>query len=405
MIKQSAFFDFFNRRENQGFGDFLEQSNEEEHYINWNEFLLPRDYGDPREEYQAIRNSCALFDVSPIRKFAISGPSAGHFLDHLLTRPVSDAAPMRGIYVAYCNADGSLKDDSILYKFTDEDYLLMPSDIDHSPHFETLRERLQIVEADLAIVDCTDSWVGVAVQGPLSATVLQQMGFDDIAQLKPFEVRDYEFSTGSMRVARMGFTADLGYECWFKPEIQDDFERAIEALRNTMGIALPGYGLTALEACRLEGGLVVAGWDFSTELDYAPGFERSPHEVGLGWLVNLDAVDFVGRDALREQCETGHRYCLRSLTIDDGRKPEDDVELYGIVDGAEQQVGSINCSAWSWGLEKMVGNASIKSAYADLDRAWVMCGDERLQVRLDRGAPQNLERRNQVPAYIEERGV
>lgn len=404
MIKQSAFFGFFNRRENQGFDEFLQHSTEEEDYINWNEFLLPRDYGDAREEYQAIRNTCALFDVSPIRKFSLNGPAAGYFLDHLLTRPVSDTPPMRGIYVAYCNADGSLKDDSILYKFSDEDYLLMPSDIDHSPHFEALRKQLLIREADLTIVDCTDSWIGMAVQGPLSATVLQHMGFDDIAQLKPFEVRDYKFSSGSMYVARMGFTADLGYECWFKPEIQADFERAIKVVRSTMGLALPGYGLTALEACRLEGGFVVAGWDFSTELDYAPGFERSPYEVGLGWLVNLDAVDFVGRDALREQRETGQAYCLRSLAIDDTRKPEDGVELYGMVNGTEQQVGSINCSAWSWGLGKMIGNASLDTAHADLDTAWIICGDERLQVRLGRAAPLKLERRNQVPAHIEVKG-
>ena len=75
----------------------------DEHYINWNEFLLPSDYGDAAAEYAAIRNSCALFDVSPIRKIRVQGNGAGAFFDRLLTRPVSQLAGMRAAYTIFCN--------------------------------------------------------------------------------------------------------------------------------------------------------------------------------------------------------------------------------------------------------------------------------------------------------------
>ena len=396
-LKKSAFFDFLDRTEST-FERFVADSTEDEHYINWNQFVLPYDYGDAEAEYFTIRNSCAIFDVSPMRKIAVRGAGAGAFFDRLLTRPVSDLPAMQATYTVFCNEDGSLKDDAILYKFDDDDYLLMPSDIDHSPYFETLCRRFGLNE--VTFTECTDARVGVAVQGPLSASVLHNMGFEDIDQIKPFDVRDYELSGNPMRIARMGFTADLGYECWFEPEIANAFMQSIERARSSMDIELPGYGLSALQACRLEGGFIVAGWDCSTEAEPQPGFERSPYELGLGWLVNLNAADFVGRDALREQKENGHRYTLRCFEIDENSQPDDGTEIRAEVDGQELSVGSVNCSSWSWGMNKMIGNASMNSEHAELEQGWITLDGKRLELNLSRGPLISLDRRNQVPVPI-----
>jgi aminomethyltransferase len=399
-MKKSALFDFLNRRE-ADFDAYVAASTVDEHYINWNEFVLPNDYGDAEAEYHAIRNRCAMFDVSPIRKYRIRGAAAGRFLDTLLTRRVSSALTMRGIYVIFCNEDGSLKDDSILYKYAEDDYMLMPSDMDHSVYFESLRQQLDIAAEDLSIIDCSDAWVGVALQGPCSATVLRAMGFELVEQLQPFEVRDYPLAGCTIRIARMGFTADLGYECWFPPGSCNAFEQGIESARKQLGWDIPGYGLGALEVCRLEGGFIVAGWDFATEADPSPGFERTPFDVGLGWLVDLEAEKFVGREALQNIKAQGQRYVLRSLQIDAQYKPDDGAPLFAEIDGQEQEVGSINCSVWSWGLEKMIGNATIERQYADISEASIRVGDECRTVLLARGPVLKLERRNQVPAQIE----
>ncbi len=370
---------------------------EDEHYINWNQYALPHDYGDAEREYFSIRNSCAMFDVSPIRKIRVTGSGAGGFFDRLLTRPVSELPAMRAMYTVFCSEDGSLKDDAILYKFADDDYLLMPSDVDHSPYFETVCQKFNL--GDVKFTECTDSWAGMAIQGPRSATVLSNMGFDGIEQMRPFEVRDYELTGVRIRISRMGFTADLGYECWIEPGLADAFMQCIESVKSSMEIELPGYGLSALQACRLEGGFIVAGWDFATELDPKPGFERSPYELGLGWLVNLDAADFVGRDALAEQKKNGHRFTLRSFEINGNSPPNDGEELYAGVDD-DTLVGSVNCSGWSWGMNKTIGNASIESEHAALEHAWIEPGSRRLQVTLSRGPLITLERRNKVPASL-----
>ena len=160
-MKKSVFFDFLNRSSDKTFETLLSSGEEDKDFINWNEFLLPQSYGDAKGEYYAIRNECAVFDVSPIRKIRISGSSASKLLDYVLTRPVSPSREMTAIYVAYCNVDGTLKDDSILYKFSHDDYLLMPSDIDHSPHLASCRNILGLSKNDLQITECTDLWLSL----------------------------------------------------------------------------------------------------------------------------------------------------------------------------------------------------------------------------------------------------
>ncbi len=398
MLRKSTFFDFLNRHDETDFERFMANSIEDEHYINWNEFSLPFDYGDAKSEYLAIRNACALFDVSPIRKIRVRGTGAANFFDHLLTRPVSGLPTMRATYTVFCNENGSLKDDAILYKFADDDYLLMPSDIDHSPYFETLCQQFGL--ADVEFTECTAAWAGLAIQGPQSAAVLANMGFDAVEQLRPFEVKRYEINGNKLYVSRMGFTADLGYECWFEPGLADAVMERIQSARSTMNIVIPGYGLSALQACRLEGGFIVAGWDCSTELDPIPNFERSPYELGLGWLVKLDGAPFVGREALQVQKETGHPFTLRSFEVDAADPPEDGDTLLIGPEG-DATVGIVNCSSWSWGMNKVIGNASIRTEHADLEDAWIILDGKHVQVRLSRGPLLNLERRNQVPAALE----
>jgi len=198
----------------------------------------------------------------------------------------------------------------------------------------------------------------------------------------------------------MGFTADLGYECWFQPAQCSAIEKRIRSARDSLKLAIPGYGLTALQACRLEGGFIVAGWDCATEADPRPGFERSPLELGLGWLVDLDAIPFVGKEALLEQQSRGKQFTIRSFEMNTRRAPEDGATLYALVDSREQAIGSVNCSAWSETLGRMIGNASIKDRYADVGSAWTELDGEAVTAALSNPPLLKLERARQVPAPL-----
>ena len=295
-----------------------------------------------------------------------------------------------------------LKDDSILHKFSDEHFLLMPSDIDHGLHFDSIREKLCIDEDDVTIQECTHEWSGLALQGPLSATVLHAMGFDDVELIKPFEFVEISLNDSVIQLARMGFTADLGYECWFNPSLVRELITRIELARRKLGIPLPGYGLDALEVCRLEGGYVVAGWDFSTELDLDLDLKRSPFEVGLGWMVDLEGGNFVGKAALQREQKNGQKWFKRTIKADVDLDLEDGGQLYANIGDEEVCIGMVTSSAWSWGLGKLIGNASVSSKYRNLGEATLFgANGEKYYVTLGREPHLELVRRNEIPAKIE----
>ena len=83
-MKKSTFFDYLNRRTDFDFNSLLTKGEEDQDYINWNDFLLPNHYGDPEQEYIAIRERAAMFDVSPIRKIRIKGKVQGAYWTILL---------------------------------------------------------------------------------------------------------------------------------------------------------------------------------------------------------------------------------------------------------------------------------------------------------------------------------
>ena len=121
----------------------------------------------------------------------------------------------------------------------------------------------------------------------------------------------------------------------------------------------------------------------------------------MGWLVDLEAADFVGKDALIQQQRSGRRFTLASFEICDRRKLPDGTALYILVDGGEQPVGSINCSAWSETLGSMIGNASLQSEHAGIESAWTELDGKPVPVKLSNPPLLKFERARQIPAPIE----
>ena len=135
-------------------------------------------------------------------------------------------------------------------------------------------------------------------------------------------------------MARVGFTADLGYELWFVPALIKDMEKAITEAQSLLNIDINGYGLTALNALRLEGGFVVPGWDTAQTFEDSKT-ERTPRELGLSWVVDLDQKgDFIGKDALLKERDAGQRFHIMGFTVNQECDLEEGVELHALVDGA-----------------------------------------------------------------------
>lgn len=397
MLKKGLFFDLLNRCAGVDFDSFLRTHQLYAHYVGVHDYLLPFDYGDAEREYHAVRNGCAMFDACSSRKYRIRGRGAGAFLDYLLTRPVSSSPPMRGIYAVFCNDDGSVKDDVVVYKYSDDDYVLMPA-FDHTEHFEAVRMRKGI--EDVEIVPWSEQLAGFSLQGPLSATVLQRLGCDGIELLKPFDLKEYRVAGIAISVARMGFTGDLGYECWFEPQRGEAIAARLTAASKAADVEIVGYGLIALEACRIEAGLVVPGRECATDYAPLPGMQRSPFDLNLGWLVKFDGRDFVGRDALQVQQAQGARYTLLSFDASGRHRLPRAAQLHTEVAGGDLAIGTITSASWSWGLNRTIGLASVERDFAGCGCAHLYVGEQRLDLRLSPDRLLTLPRRTQVPAPI-----
>jgi len=358
-MKKSTFYDFLNRQTDDNFESFISRAKEDVDYIDWHDFCLPMAYADAEAEYKAVRNSCALFDASPVKKYRFTGTDAGAFLDAVMTRPMSRQKSMHVGYAVFCNEDGMLRDDGLLYKFNEDNYLLMVSELDHDEYFGTKADLFE----DLNIDEVSSSLSGLAFQGPQSCTVLNHMGLADIESLNPFEIREYGFGNSSLMAARVGFTADLGYELWFEPALNKDMEKAIKEADTVLGIDINGYGLTALNALRLEGGFIVPGWDTAQTFEDNT-YERTPTELGLSWVVDLDQEgDFIGKNALFKERDEGQRFHIMGFTVNQECDLEDGMALHAVIDGHARKVGTCPSVAWSNGFSCWVGLASVQSDY------------------------------------------
>ena len=120
-----------------------------------------------------------------------------------------------------------------------------------------------------------------------SYSVLSKAGFTGLDELKPFDYAEVTCGDIPVSVSRTGYTGDLGYELWMAP---GDALAVWDAIFGVQGLYdVHAMGLSALEMVRIEAGFVMPGFDFNTaEATIRNGYDRSPYEVGLGWVVNLD---------------------------------------------------------------------------------------------------------------------
>jgi len=393
-IKKSVLCDLVSRHSDFNFEQFIATTKSED-YDTWNGYCLPMHYSDAEEEYKAIRNSCAIFDASPMKKYRLRGADAGQFLDKLLTSPMSNMPIMRSSYGLICNEQGMMIDDGIVYRYAEDDYLFLISEVDHDQHFDKINNF-----DNLTITEETAGLAGLAIQGPKSCIVLNQFGFSGIENLKPFELKYFELDGHKILTGRVGFTGDLGYEIWFSPDAIEAVTKAFVEAENKLSIQIPGYALTALQICRIEAGMIVPGWDTAgefTDLDN----ERTPYELTLGWNVKLDRdVEFIGKKALAEQKANGPRFRMKGILINQQCSIEEGQHLYTNIKGEQVQIGTLPSLVWNASEQQWIGFASLKIAYVNSDKCFIIDEEKAIDCTICKLPFINLEHRNQVPAAL-----
>lgn len=335
--------------------DRLERLSCSRRWYDWAGYAAPATLETLENEYFALRNQAALLDISPMKKYRITGPASEAMLNRLVTRDVRKIAVGRVSYVVWCDEEGMLIDDGTLFRLAQDEWLLCCQE----PMLTWLCDA--VWGFDARIEDDSDRLAGLALQGPTSFALLEAAGLD-VATLRPF---DCARIAPDLLVSRTGFTGDLGYELWTDwPEAAALWDRLWDAGRD---LGLRGIGYDAVNIARIEAGFMTAGVDFqpvhATERLHRG---RTPFELGLSRLVDFDKGHFNGRRALWKVRNSPRSLLLR---VDvEGFKPAQDALVYH---GRRREVGHITSGVWS-------PTAKCNIALAHVETPWAITGKTNL---------------------------
>jgi aminomethyltransferase len=320
------------------FHDRARELSQHDSYVPWAGYTTVDVFTSAEQEYFAIRNASTLYDITPMVKYRIVGPDAERYLNRLVTRDVRKLKIGRVSYVVWCNDDGHIIDDGTLFRLGADDFRLCTAE----RQLDWLMD--SAIGFDVSIAEVTEEIAALSMQGQTSCYILKRLGLSGIETLKPFELREFQAGDRPLMVSRTGFTGDLGYELWMRPEdalgVWDD----LMAVGRTRG--LRAIGSQALNMARIEAGFLMPNVDFvSAEHTIRLHRDRTPLELGLGWLVEVDKPHYTGRRALLAQRDQGLKRLLVGLDIE-GNKPAHNALLYADRAGNEE-VGHVTSALWS----------------------------------------------------------
>jgi len=364
----------------------------------WAGYKAVKQYTSAELEYTALRNTAGVIDITPMHKYSVQGKDARRFINKLVTRQIENIQPNQVIYALWCNEDGFLVDDGTIFCIDDNNFRICSGERNLNWFEDTA------IGYDVTIEDISHSIAALAFQGPLSCKILHMLKAKNIENLKPFCFDQFTISNHEIAISRTGFSGDLGYELWCDPSQAHDIWDALFSFNKDYKIL--AAGLDALDMVRVEAGFIVVNADLiAAEHALRPNRMRTPYELGLAWMVNLDKEFFTGKEALIKQKNKGLEKKLIGLDVQ-GDKPAVGSVLY---DGSKKEIGIVTAAMWSPTLKSNIAMGYVDKEFIKLGskilaeiyhpeeleyrKIWAKCKVVKKQFF-------NPERRNAVPALM-----
>jgi aminomethyltransferase len=342
-------------------------------YREWSGYYTVSVYEMHHEhEYNAIRNSAALIDISPLYKYRVTGPDATRLVNRVITRDINKVAVDQVIYCCWCDSEGKVIDDGTITRLGENEYRWTAAD----PSLRWFQQNA--LGLDVQLEDISEQVAALALQGPTSGKLLHAVADANIVNLKYFRVTHGKIAGVPVDISRTGYTGDLGYEIWVP---WNDAVKVWDKLMNMGKIFdIHPAGMIALDIARIEAGLFLIEVDYSSSKKALIDSQRySPAEIGLGKLVDLKKENFVGRDALAAEANQGAARALVGLEID-WNEVEAIYEKIGMapqvpsmasrvavpVYRGGRQIGKATSTTWSPTLKKMIALACVDRQHSAL---------------------------------------
>ena len=270
-------------------------------FAGWN---MPIHYGSILDEAKHTRSAASIFDTSHMGEFIVRERPDRSSLDHVVTTPVLKMKNNRCRYGLLLNYDGKILDDFIVYRITEDEWMLVVNAANEERDYLAIRQGLS--SGDL-IENISAQTVKIDIQGPASLEVMKSIVGEEIKKLAYYGFDYYKFLGGQYLVSRTGYTGELGFEIYI------DSRKGVELWHELMKHpSVRPAGLGARDILRLEMGYPLYGHEFTEE--------TTPLDGGMERFLDMDK-DFIGKEALVKQQERGVRRRLIGFVIDGRRTP------------------------------------------------------------------------------------
>ena len=341
-----------------GFGTQISKSPYFDATVQWgaqsfsvyNHMYIPRDFGDPEQNFWNLVNDAILCDVAVERQVEITGPDAAKFIQILTPRDLSNMAVGQCKYILITNVDGGILNDPILLRLAENHFWLSLADSDI-----LLWAQGVAINSGLDITIVEPDVSPLQLQGPKSGKIMQALFGDSIIDLRYYWLREVELDGIPLVVSRTGWSSELGYEIYLRNGAQGyELWEKIMAAGAPLGLK-PGHTSSIR---RIEGGMLSyhADADIST----------NPFELGLDRLMNLDMdANFIGKAALIRIQEEGVTRKQVGLIIEGVPLKGPNTTFWTIQkDGVA--VGNVTSAVYSPRLEQNIALAMVSAEHADI---------------------------------------
>jgi aminomethyltransferase len=350
--------------EDFGFGTQIRKSPFFDATVKWgakdfsvyNHMYIPRDFGNPEQNFWNLINDAILCDVAVERQVQVKGPDASKFVQMMTPRDLSNMKVGQCKYVILVNQNGGVLNDPILLKVSEDKYWFSLADSDILFWAQGLAAEtnydIEITEPDVSPLQ---------LQGPKSRDIMIKIFGDEIQDLKYYWFKEFLFNGIKLIISRTGWSSELGYEIFLTDsQAGNQLYEHIMNIGEPLGLK-PGHTSTIR---RIEGGMLSYHADMT--------INTNPLELGMDKFIDLDGnFNFIGKEALIEINKHGIKRKQVGLFLNTDRMDGPNTRFWDVM-ADNKNVGKVTSAVYSPRLKKNIALAMIDIEYSNLDQELII---------------------------------
>ena len=256
-------------------------------------------------EHLAMRENCALVDLSAFAMLDITGPGALHSVQHIALAQM-DVPPGRVVYTPILNENGTFEADLTVIRLAHDHYRVVTGGATGMTDKKWFADHLA---SDTHLTDVTSAWTTLGLWGPRARDVLSAATRDDVSHRGfPFGTcREVEIGGVVALASRISYVGDLGWELHVPMEQGLPVWDALWAAGQEHGIVAAGIGVYGTTG-RLEKSYRAIGSELTGDFNVVEAGMQRPRVKDAG---------FIGKEAHLRHREGEPAALLCTLTVDD----------------------------------------------------------------------------------------